>query len=255
MKYIYALLLLPILAFASEFNLDKESRHKIGLKIWQNECRGTLDGLIHWNEGEFFPSLGLGHCIWYPAKTEKNFEETFPELIAFLQLHEVEIPSWIASKRGSPWKTKEIFEKNKRSKKMNQLRELLASTIDLQILFLFQRFHKAEEALAPHLTASEKAHLETLKTSPQGAYALIDYINFKGLGLSPKEQYLGKGWGILQVLQSIPKDTPAEKLSSAFAKASKMMLMRRIRNAPPNRKEDRFLKGWMKRLETYDHSL
>jgi len=35
---------------------------------------------------------------------------------------------------------------------------------------------------------------------PQGAYILIDYINFKGDGINKGERYQGKGWGLYQVL-------------------------------------------------------
>src|SRR6266446_3164255 len=39
---------------------------RIGKKIWQNECNGTISGLTSWNQGEDFASLGIGHFIWYP---------------------------------------------------------------------------------------------------------------------------------------------------------------------------------------------
>jgi len=131
MKFL-CFLLLSTLAFCGE--IDKESLQQIGLKVWQNECRGTVDGLISWNPGEEFPSLGLGHFIWYPEGASKKFEEGFPPLIAFLaeKLKETDqkIPSWIQSKKGFPWKTREAFLKDKRSRKMNQLRDLLTSTLD-----------------------------------------------------------------------------------------------------------------------------
>src|SRR5258706_488493 len=39
---------------------------RIGKRVWQNECNGTISGLTAWNEGEDFASLGIGHFIWYP---------------------------------------------------------------------------------------------------------------------------------------------------------------------------------------------
>ncbi len=255
MKYL-CLLLLPLCAFCGELQLEQETLHKIGLKVWQNECRSTLDGLISWNAKEEFPSLGIGHFIWYPEKSEKKFDETFPSLIDFIAEEfkgtDREIPAWIRSKKGFPWKTREAFIQEKRSKKMAQLRDLLSSTLDLQILFLFERFKIAEAKLSPYLTNNQKALLEKLKTTPQGAYALIDYINFKGTGLTHSERYRNEGWGLLQVLQNIPTDTSDNRLVMEFVNSAKKMLARRVKNAPIHRKEEQWLKGWNQRLETYN---
>ena len=46
--------------------LNGAQRKSGGMKIWQNESGATVSGLTHWNEGEEFPSLGIGHFIWYP---------------------------------------------------------------------------------------------------------------------------------------------------------------------------------------------
>lgn len=250
MKFL-TLLTLPCILLAGELDLEKEKLHKIGLKVWQNECRGTLDGLICWNQNEEFPSLGIGHFIWLPQGSKIPFEETFPAFVSFLQAHEVEVPSWIRSKKGFPWKTRESFLKEKRSKKINQLRDLLSDTLDLQILFLFERFKLAEKELLPHLKETEIAFLEKLKTTPQGIYALIDYVNFKGTGLSLKERYRGEGWGLLQVLQNIPENE-SDKPAKAFATSAKKVLTRRVRNSPSERKEQKFLTGWVKRIESYE---
>jgi len=249
------LLILLSLSIFSYAELPQESLHQIGLKIWQNECRGTVEGLISWNENEEFPSLGLGHFIWYPQKAEKKFDETFPSLVNFLveKLKDTdkEIPSWIKSKKGFPWKTREDFLKDKRSKKMQELRDVLSTTLDLQILFLLDRFKLKEAELLPHLTSSQKGFVEKLKSTEKGAYALIDYTHFKGTGLSPSERYKGEGWGLLQVLQAIPEETADENLITEFVNCGKKVLARRVKNAPINRKEDQWLKGWNQRLETY----
>jgi hypothetical protein len=46
--------------------LTQEQAQTIGRQIWKNECGGTQEGLTSWNKGEEFPSLGIGHFIWYP---------------------------------------------------------------------------------------------------------------------------------------------------------------------------------------------
>ena len=49
----------------------------IALAIRTNE-------VLWWNPGEEFPSLGIGHFIWYPAGVDGPFIESFPRLLAFL---------------------------------------------------------------------------------------------------------------------------------------------------------------------------
>lgn len=248
--------IIPLILITSGlFCSEMTDLHQIGLKVWQNECRGTVDGLICWNVGEDFPSLGLGHFIWYPAGVEKKFDESFPSLVQFLaeKLKDTDqkIPSWIQSKKGFPWKTREAFLNDKRSRKMQQLRDLLSSTLDLQIAFLEKRFSEGTQSIASKLSEKELSHLEALKKSPAGLYALIDYVNFKGTGLKATERYRGEGWGLLQVLQNMPEEASDEAIVKAFATSAKKVLAKRVRNAPIQRKEDRFLAGWNKRLETY----
>ena len=57
----------------------------VGERIFQNECAGKHECLVHWNQGEAFPSLGIGHFIWYPAGVEGRFTESFPDLIRFMK--------------------------------------------------------------------------------------------------------------------------------------------------------------------------
>ena len=49
-----------------------------------------------------------------------------------------------------------------------------------------------------------------LGTSAAGAYALVDYVNFKGEGVLPTERYRGQGWGLLQVLQTMQGSSAAD---------------------------------------------
>jgi hypothetical protein len=86
------------------------------------------------------------------------------------------------------------------------------------------------------------------KTS-QGKYALVDYLNFKGEGTSLTERYSGQGWGLRQVVELMPTD-PKDPVA-AFAETAKMLLKRRVNNAPKDRHEERWLPGWLARVETY----
>jgi hypothetical protein len=89
---------------------------------------------------------------------------------------------------------------------------------------------------------------------PQGMYALIDYVNFKGEGTAASERYQGKGWGLLQVLESMLQSKSDEPLLDQFASAARDVLARRIANAPPERGEERWRQGWNNRTLTYQQS-
>ena len=58
-------LLLPSSASAT-ISLSHQEAMRVGRKIWQNECDGSVAGLTSWNAGENFASLGIGHFICYP---------------------------------------------------------------------------------------------------------------------------------------------------------------------------------------------
>ena len=47
-------------------------------KIFHNEAGGVKNNLVYWNTGENFPSLGIGHFIWYKENEKGIFEESFP---------------------------------------------------------------------------------------------------------------------------------------------------------------------------------
>ena len=92
-------------------------------------------------------------------------------------------------------------------------------------------------------------------TTPQGTYALVDYVNFKGDGTQAAERYNGQGWGLLQVLADM-KDVPAgPAAASEFSASAKRALDRRIANSPPARGEARWRAGWHNRCDTYGRPL
>src|ERR1700761_3682082 len=78
-------------AFAQSEMPHAISHEIIGRKVWMNECDGTVTGLTSWNGGEAFPSLGIGHFIWYPAGKRGPYEESFPLLIAYLRDRQVKL--------------------------------------------------------------------------------------------------------------------------------------------------------------------
>ena len=86
---------------------------------------------------------------------------------------------------------------------------------------------------------------------PQGTYALVDYLNFKGNGLSQSEELKGQRWGLLQVLMDMPYNLTAENVNKAFAVSAAKVLLRRIENSAPDYTFIAYLEGWIKRVSTY----
>lgn len=250
MRRLLVLLFAPLALLSAEtVSLSDAQALAIGRRIWKNECAGTVKGLTSWNGGEDFASLGIGHFIWYPAGKRGPFEESFPALVQKLAAGGHKVPAWM---RGPcPWPTRAAFMADFDGPRLTQLRELLAATVAEQARFCAARL---EAALPKMLAAAPKAERARIRANfyrvaaePLGMYALIDYVNFKGEGVSPTERYAGRGWGLLQVLEEMGGG-PA---LPAFAKAADRVLTRRVKNSPPARNEAKWLPGWRNRCATY----
>ncbi len=238
--------------------LSASQKSAIGKKIWQNESGGTVDGLTAWNAGEEFPSLGIGHFIWYPANFNGPFTESWPQFIAYAKQHGVTPPA-VAVLSDCPWNSPAEFKRDFNGARMSELRKWLANTVTLQTDFIITRSRAALPKILNGAPAADRgrisANYQKVAASANGQYALIDYVNFKGDGLNSSEQYNGKGWGLLQVLGGM-KEVPAGQAAAAeFAASAKRALNRRIENSPPARGEARWREGWSNRCDTYARSL
>ena len=236
----------------SGIRLSGSEAEKIGAKIWKNECGGTLEGLTSWNKGEYFASLGIGHFIWYSRIKQGPFEESFPKLIQFIASKGIRVPK-IAKTVDCPWSSRTEFINSKNSPQMNQLRQFLYRTIPLQTSFILTRLERALPKMLIQVPINKQKKIKhnfyTLLQSPQGKYALMDYVNFKGEGTNKKERYRGKGWGMLQVLEAMRPNLPSSQATLEFARAADHVLTQRVDNAPKD--ETKWLKGWRNRLKTY----
>lgn len=235
--------------------LKREQVDRIGQRIWENECAGKVEGLTSWNDGEDFASLGIGHFIWYPAGNRGPFEESFPRLLQYLERSGVETPTWAVG--PCPWPNRAEFRASTNDDRLHELRQLLSTTIRQQTEFIMAR----SRAALPKMLAAAGASANTvqhnytaLSATPEGAFALIDYVNFKGEGTAAGESYRGQGWGLLQVLVTMPISSP-EQAPAAFADAASVVLTRRVENAPPERNEARWLPGWKNRCQSYKKPL
>src|ERR1700682_3954258 len=243
-------------------NLSPSETRRIGKRIWQNECNGTLAGLTSWNSGENFASLGIGHFIWYPQGARGPFDESFPKFIAYAHDQQVPLPVWIqhlspgaTGHIACPWNSRSEFERAQDSPMMKQLRQFLADTVNLQAEFLVERLHEALPKILAEAAPAKRTQVgqqfDRVANSPNGCYALVDYVNFKGEGVLATERYAGQGWGLLQVLQGMTQETSGREAVKSFAESAKTVLKNRVRNSPPERHEARWLAGWLKRIDTY----
>ncbi|WDI34997.1 hypothetical protein PVA45_04595 [Entomospira entomophila] len=260
----------------------------IGQKIFQNETGGKVKDLVYWNTLEAFPSLGLGHFIWMPeGYSDPNFGDgSFPELIAFYKAsgyRDQDLPKLLQGNRSrAPWKTRTemyaLYDANDAD--ILELQQFLYTTFDVQIDFIWNRL----QAALPNMLAkaSNPSHLQTqfnrLATSPLGYYPLIDYVNFKGEGLSgndyvtymvdilgtkgedlsPKRTraYNNYGWGLRQVLMEMKGSEKGVPALEEFSRSAGFVLTKRVENAAlEGRDESSFLQGWLNRTKTYAISL
>jgi hypothetical protein len=248
------LLVAPALAGAHE--LDAATARRIGERLWLNEGKGRVEALTAWNAGEGFPSLGIGHFVWYPADRPGPYTESFPALLAFMASRGASLPSWLSPGDPCPWPTRARFLADRDSPRLRELRAFLAATIDLQTSFVLARLEAARPTIldaAPlEARARVRAAYERLAATSEGLFALADYVNFKGEGTNPKERRQGRGWGLLQVLRAMDPTAPCAV--EAFARAARQVLTARV-EADPTGREHRWLLGWRVRVDGYRRPL
>ena len=229
-----------------------------GKRLWKNECDGKVEGLTSWNAGEDFASLGIGHYIWYPAAKRGPFEESFPELMRYFTAHGEPLPDWLRSAGPCPWNSRVEFQHDLSGERLTALRGLLAKTVGLQARFSADRLQAALPKMLAVLPDTQRGLVQRqfarVAASPNGVYALVDYVNFKGEGSLATERYQGEGWGLLQVLAGMRSDPGAPvgaKATQDFSESAARVLTRRVSLAPPERGESRWLPGWKNRVRTY----
>jgi hypothetical protein len=252
---------LPVLATTpnnfSLLNISPQIALPIGIKIWFNECGGRIDGLTSWNDGERFASLGIGHFIWFPYPKTASFDDAFPRLIKYMQTRGVAVPYWLrgTSNRYCPWKTRTEFIHAQYSPQMIELRDFLRATIAIQAEYI--SFHLEE--ILPKMLASVPSqeryyiyqNFYNVARTPNGIYALVDYLNFKGDGIDYSTQHSVRGCGLLEVLAGMNFAPHYLSPIQAFVWSAKNALTRRVANAPSYSHENKWLTGWFKRLNTY----
>ena len=224
-------------------------------KIFQNEAGSVKNNLVYWNTGENFPSLGIGHFIWYKENEKGIFEESFPPLIEYFKMKSIKLPEILEKNKYAPWSDREelIKLKNGKNPDIEKLIDFLYNTKDIQIEFIYKRMEASLEKMSAISENKENVikQFYRVANSPNGLYPLIDYVNFKGEGTNPQERYNGKGWGLLQVLENMKGEGSGKAALEEFSNSAKFVLQRRVNNSDPSRNEKKWLAGWFKRCDTY----
>lgn len=245
------------LAFAAPVvDISRDEAVRIGIKIWHNECGGKISGLTSWNDGEKFASLGIGHFIWSPSTDSSFANEGFVQLIRYMEAQGVTVPEWLQGETvpACPWHSRDAFLASLNSDKMRELRQFLVDTIPIQAQFMVHRMVNAFPKLISNANYEDRIYIfdqfTTLSSTPQGLYALVDYVNFKGEGTGIVAQRKNR-WGLFQVLQGMKNAPYQYNTLQSFVWAANQVLTERVRNAPYGSHDEKWLPGWRKRLCTY----
>lgn len=266
MKFITTLLLFFLLcslpcfgnAYAPQIlTISPQIALPIGIKIWFNECSGSVMGLTTWNYGEDFASLGIGHFLWHPYQNNRaSFNSGFPHLLRYIEKRGIHLPWWLQGKNGlhCPWSSREEFLQAQNSTRMKELRDFLQQTIPVQAEYLASHLQIILPDLLINTPPEERTliynNFLSLAHTPAGTYALIDYLNFKGAGISDAPNNYAIGTGLLQVLRHMSFAPRGSTPLQAYVWSAKKALIRRVeRSSSPH--NERWLAGWFKRLNTY----
>ena len=181
------------------------------------------------------------------------FGESFPDMVSFYKSKGIKLPKILEENRHSPWSSRsELLAKKERGDKdINELINFFDSTRDVQVMFIYERLETSLDKMLAVATDKEnlKKQFYRMVNTPNGLYALIDYINFKGEGLKGVAAYNNQAWGLKQVLENMKGTSVGYEALVEFSDSAKYVLTRRVRNAPRN--ESQWLRGWYNRIDTY----
>lgn len=238
----------------ANLSISKEELTKIGEQIFKNEANSKPEKLVWWNYGENFPSMGIGHFIWYHKNYKGPFDEGMPKLKEYYIKQGIKLPRILAKNKYSPWKNRDEMEAQRDTKDFQELISFFNNTKDIQISHIYHdRLLTALNKILEKTNNKEHVKLQfnRMANSPNGLYPLIDYINFKGEGILESEKYNGVGWGLLQVLEEMQGDKKGQEALDEFSRGAIVVLTNRVNNSNPSRGEKRWLPGWIVRCKTY----
>ena len=174
-------------------------------------------------------------------------------MIAYYKEKGIALPKLLAEFKHSPWNSKsELMAKKANGDR--DIQELIAffdNTRDIQVMFIYDRLKSSLDKMIQASSNKEnlKNQFDRMVNTPNGLYALIDYVNFKGEGLKGVSSYNNVAWGLRQVLENMKGTATGQSALVEFSNSAKDILARRVKNAPRN--ESRWLQGWYNRVDTY----
>ncbi len=261
-KFFFSFLLLSSLIYSEKLHLTDHQAEHIAHRIWLNEGSGLKRKLVWWNKGEEFASVGIGHFIWFTADKPMWFWEAFPPMLKFMIAHGAKPPKWLNPDIHCVWNNynKWSYAKHHNTAKMRELTNFMDHNKGLQARFMLDRLNVSFPKILKYARARGQGKVvkynydrllyrKNATVDSQGAYILIDYINFKGDGINKGERYQGKGWGLYQVLTHMNTQDPSPY--HAFAMSGKWVLERLTHICPPKRRLYRFKRGWFNRMDSY----
>ncbi|MBU0650830.1 hypothetical protein KKC59_02855 [bacterium] len=254
---LFVFLSFTVTANAQGTALSLKQISDIGNKVFANECSSKDENLIKWNEGEDFISCGIGHFIWYSKNYKGPFVESFPKFLNYAKSSGVKIPKWVyvSSALPCPWDSRDDFLSSQNDIRIKELRDFLIDTKLVQAKFIVKGLEDSLLLIlknsSEHDSKIIRRQFERVISTSSGAYALADYINFKGLGVVSSEQYQGKGWGLFHVLLNMRDENESPNAIEEFAASANKILTERVSNSPVERNEKRWLPGWQNRVNSY----
>jgi hypothetical protein len=258
-KTVLLILLMTACAFndAKAFEVSKTDALLIAKRVFKNECNVEKDCFLEWGPGEDFLSLGLEHFIWYPPNAPNIFKEGFRLYLQYAKEAGERLPVWLDKNPfpPCPWPSREDFLNSKDSQQYKDLMDFMLRTKDTQANYLIENTKRSLKDIIAAAPADQRSriskYISQLSDNPQGLYAIIDYLDFKGAGIGNSDEFKGERWGLLQVLQRMHDRPTSQQALEEFVRSARIVLTHRVYFAPNERHEERWLQGWLRRVNTY----
>lgn len=218
--------------------------------IYQNETGCDISKMVYWSKQEAFPSLGIGHFIWFPKNTDMNVKQIFPDVANYIKNNKdkkLKLPQLLELKdlTQTPWVNRKAFLAGNQNQ-IQELREFLSKpeVIKLQAQFMLSNLKQNLYKIlaATQYESGESSYkqmvedIRVLTSNQEGLFSLADYLAFKTEGIDKRySTATGKfTWGLKDVLENIHKfkskncKLGKEKcLAVAFANSAQFVLDRR----------------------------
>ena len=239
------------------FEISKADAISIAQRVFKNECAVEKDCLLEWNTGEDFLSLGLEHFTWYPQNSSGNTNEVFNSYLQYAKQSGEHLPDWLDKKPfpACPWGSRDQFLNSQESKEYKDLMEFMTRTKVSQANYLIENTKRSLQKIMDAAPGDQRLRitklLSQLSSDPPGLYAIIDYINFKGPGIGQSDDLQAQGWGLLQVLERMNDTQTSQEALEEFVRSAKFVLTHRAFITPNEKHEDKWLQGWLRRIDTY----